>query len=188
MTILYPNFSTKIPKLGIFVLKFRHFRFSVKFWKSTNMRVLISNTTKGFFLILAQKYPNQAFLVPNLGIFVEGTDFKYGNIVFKFQPQITQIRHFWCQLQAFLLFHEILQLGKFEGGHFEYDNSSLKLQPHIIQYSIFAPKYRRFCFKVKFSKQSNFRVMVSNMAKLFSNSSRKIHKPGFFAPKFKRFC
>ena len=52
-----------------------------------------------FFKILPQKYPNKAFLVPNLGIFVcrkilqldkfEGADFKYDNIVFKFQPQNT---------------------------------------------------------------------------------------------------
>ena len=39
------------------------------------------------FKILAQKYPNKAFLVKN-----------------------SQIRHFWFQIQAFLFFRKILQL------------------------------------------------------------------------------
>ena len=61
-----------------------------------------------FFLIIAQKHPNKAFLVPNetfsffhevlqLGKF-EGDNFKYNNIIFKFQSQNTQIRHFWSQI------------------------------------------------------------------------------------------
>ena len=57
-----------------------------------------------FFLILAQKYPNRAFVVPNLGTFIfheiwqletfEAADFKYDNIIYKSQPKNTQIRHF----------------------------------------------------------------------------------------------
>ena len=50
-----------------------------------------------------------AFLVHNLGIFgffckmlrldeFEGADFEYDNIIFKFQPKNTQIRHFWFQI------------------------------------------------------------------------------------------
>ena len=35
-----------------------------------NSRVLISNRTDFLFLILAHKYQNQAFLVPNLDVFV----------------------------------------------------------------------------------------------------------------------
>ena len=56
------------------------------------------------FKIPAQKYRNKALLVPNLGILFlqeilqlgkfEGTYFKYANIIFKFQPQNNQIRHF----------------------------------------------------------------------------------------------
>ena len=47
-----------------------------------------------FFQVLDQKYPNKAFLVPNLGTFVflrnfeldksEGADFRYVNTFFKF--------------------------------------------------------------------------------------------------------
>ena len=54
-----------------------------------------------------------ASLVPNLGIFFwkfckldkcEGADFKYDNNVFKFQPQNTEIWHFWSQTSEFLFF------------------------------------------------------------------------------------
>ena len=50
-----------------------------------------------FFKILVQKYPNKAFLLPNLGIFFpwkilqfdkfEGADFKYDNSFLKFYPK-----------------------------------------------------------------------------------------------------
>ena len=46
------------------------------------------------FQIPAQKYRSQGFLVGNLGIFVEGTDYRYDNIVLKFESKNTQIRHF----------------------------------------------------------------------------------------------
>ena len=59
----------------------------------TNLRVLISNMTI-FLKILSQKYPNKAFLVPNLRIFFfrkilqsdkfKGADFKYDNSFLKF--------------------------------------------------------------------------------------------------------
>ena len=85
---------------------------------------------------IAQKYPYKAFLVPNLGIFVFPrnfairqirADFKYDNIVFKFQPENTQIRHFWLQIYAFLFFREVLQLDKVEVADFKYDNSIFKI-------------------------------------------------------------
>ena len=58
-----------------------------------------------YFQIPVQKYPNQAFLVPNLGIFVslqnfamrqiQGSDFKYDNSFLNFKPKKTQTRHFY---------------------------------------------------------------------------------------------
>ena len=89
---------------------------------------------------LAQKYVIKTFLVPNLGIFlislileldiINGADFKYDNIIFKFQPKNTQIKHFWFQIKAYLVpnsgifvfFRQILQLEKFEGADIKYDN------------------------------------------------------------------
>ena len=56
----------------------------------------------------------------------EGADFKYDNIVFKFQPQNTQIRHFWSKIYGFLFFREILQIDKFEGADLKYDKTFSK--------------------------------------------------------------
>ena len=61
---------------------------------------------------------SQAFLVPNLWSFVEVPDFKYGNIVFKFQPKNTQARLFLVpNLSIFV-----------EGAGFRYDNIVCKFQ------------------------------------------------------------
>ena len=54
--------------------------------------------------ILAQKYPNKAFLVKN-----------------------TQKWHFWSQIYPFLFLHKILELDKFEAADFKYENNFLKL-------------------------------------------------------------
>ena len=48
--------------------------------------------------MLVQKYPNNAFLVPNLGTFVESVDLRYDNVVFKSQPKTTQMRCFWSKI------------------------------------------------------------------------------------------
>ena len=57
----------------------------------------------------------------------EGADFKYDNIVFKFRPKSTQIRHFLSQILAFLFFGKTLLIDKFEGVDFKYDNSFFKI-------------------------------------------------------------
>ena len=69
MTIVFESSCPKIPKQGIFSPKIRHFGFFAKFCSQINSTVLISNIHQDFE-ILAQKYPNEVFLVPNLGIFV----------------------------------------------------------------------------------------------------------------------
>ena len=53
--------------------------------------------------------------------------------------------------------------------------------------SIFGPKFRHFCFFLKFCKQTNLKVLIPNMTIIFSNSSRKIQKCGIFGSKFKNF-
>ena len=57
----------------------------------------------------------------------EGADFKYDNRFLKFQPQNTQTWYFLSQIQAFSLFHDILQLDKFEGVDFKFDNSFFQI-------------------------------------------------------------
>ena len=129
MTILFSNYSQKIPKPDFFGHKFSYFCFSVKFCKQTNLRVLISNITMVFLKFLPKNTQIRHFLVKN-----------------------TQIRHFWSQIQAFLYFCEILQSDKFEGADFKYDNIVFKFQPKIPKSGIFGPKFRHFCFSVKFCK------------------------------------
>ena len=79
--------------------------------------MLISNIAKVFKKTLAQKYPDTAFFIPNLDVFrffleillfdkFEGADFKYDNIVVKFQLKTTQIRHFWSRTSVFLFLHQ----------------------------------------------------------------------------------
>ena len=68
--MLFSNSSPKISKSGIFGPKFKNFYFCTKVCYKTNSRTLISNMTIISFQILAQKYPNNAFLVPRLGIFI----------------------------------------------------------------------------------------------------------------------
>ena len=62
---------------------------------------------------------------------IGGAAFKHHNIVFKSQLKNTQVRHFWPEIEAFLLFCEILQKDKFEGDDFKYGNSSLIILPKI---------------------------------------------------------
>ena len=81
------------------------------------------------FKILAQKYPNKAFLVKN-----------------------TQIRHFWSQIQVFLFFRKILQLDKFEGADFKYDNSIFKILAQKYPNKAFLVKnsqIRHFWFQIQ---------------------------------------
>ena len=49
----------------------------------------------------------------------------------------TQVRYFWSQIQAFLFFHEILQLEKFVGADFKYYNIVFKFQPKNPQTTLF---------------------------------------------------
>ena len=140
---------SKIPKNGIFSPKFGHFCFSAKFCNQINSRVLISNMTIVFFfkflpknskirhfwskiqknVIFGPKFRQFGFFTK----FCNRTNSKVlisnmTKVFFKFQPKNTLIRHFWSQIQAFSLFHEILQLDKFKGADFKYGNIIFKFQ------------------------------------------------------------
>ena len=60
---------TLMDKKSIFGPKFRHFCFFTKFCIYTNSKVLISHMTN-VFSNYSQKYQRNAFLVPNLSIFI----------------------------------------------------------------------------------------------------------------------
>ena len=70
--------------------------------------------------------------------------------------------------------------------------------PKLHKSGIFGTKFRHFCFLVKFCKQTNLRVLISNTAMVFlkflpKNTQiryfwLKIPKYGIFGPKFRHFC
>ena len=77
-----------------------------------------------FLKILAQKYLNKAFLVPNLGIF--------------------------CFVFCFLC--EIFPLDKFEGANFKYDNIVFKFQSKNTENEVYlVPNLGIFCFATNFA-------------------------------------
>ena len=81
-----------------------------------------------------------------------GTDFKFDNIVFKFQLKNTQIRHFWSQIKGILFLHQTLQQDKFEEAGFKCDNSIFKFEPKYMQIrGIFGPKFKDFHFAPNFA-------------------------------------
>ena len=114
-------------------------------------------------------------------------------IVFlKFQPQNSQIRHFWSQFQAFLLFHDILLLDKFKGAGFKYDNSLKKKKiaqknPNTAflvknsQMRLFGPKFKHFCFFTNICNQANLKVLISNMTIMFSIPTQKYPNQAFWS-------
>ena len=95
MTILFSNSSSVffIPKSDIFGPKFGHFGLA-----NTQIWGCWFQIWQYCFQMPAQKYPNNAFLVPNLGTFVESVDLRYDNVVFKSQPKTTQMRCFWSKI------------------------------------------------------------------------------------------
>ena len=77
-----------------------------------------------------------------------------------FQPKNTQIRNFWSQLQAFLFFHEILQLDKFEGADFKYNKIIFKSQPKNNQIRHFGFKFNDSYFCTKLCNKTNSRTLI----------------------------
>ena len=72
----------------------------------------------------------------------EGADFKYNNIISKFQPKNTQIWHFWSQIYGFLMLHQTLKPDKFKDVDFKYD----------IFFQILSQKYSYKASSVKIPK------------------------------------
>ena len=95
----------------------------------------------GCFLILAQKNPNQAFLVPNLWIFVEFPDFKYGNrVFFNYCPKISKSGIFspkfmnFCWIPWFQIWQYCFQIPAKK-----YPNKAF-----------LSPKFKHFCWRCWF--------------------------------------
>ena len=111
----------------------RHFRSQIwnvfvfhKFLPIANLRTAFGNS---FFRISVWKYPNKAFLGPNLNVFYfaqilyfemfRGTDLKYYNTFFKFQFKNIQIRHYGPKSFCFFCFTRIYPVWQILGCWFE---------------------------------------------------------------------
>ena len=68
---------------------------------------------------------------------------------------------FWSQIQAFLLFQDILQLEKFEGAGFKYNNIIFKSQPKNTQMRHFwSHILRTFIFYTELCDKGNSRALM----------------------------
>ena len=117
---------------------------------------------QNYLQTLAQKKPNQTFLVSNWNIFiftpnlatrqVQDADFKYENIFLKLQPKNTQIRHCSFLFYVFSFFHKTLQSGKFEFGAFKYENIFFQiLTQRWLYHTLLIPYLRIFIFALNFA-------------------------------------
>ena len=114
------------------------FKYDIIFkFQPKNTRTRISGPKfKDFYFCTKPFYKmNSKTLISNMTIFL-----------FKFQPKNTQIRHFWSQVYAFLFFHEILQLDKFEVADFKCGNSLFKIPNKQDKFKHF--KYDNSIFKL----------------------------------------
>ena len=63
----------------------------------------------------------------------QGADFKYDNIIFKFQPKNTRITHFWSHIFGLSFIHQTLLQDKFKDTDFKYDYILFNFQTKNIQ-------------------------------------------------------
>ena len=75
----------------------------------------------------------------------------------KLQPKITQIRYFWSQIQASVIFHEILQLDKFEEADFKYHHSFFRIPVQkYLNHALLVANLRIFVFLHQTLQQDKF--------------------------------
>ena len=136
------------------------------------------------------KIPKNGIFGPKFGHFFfwkfckldkcEGADFKYDNIIFKFQSKNTKIRHSWSQIQAFSFLHQTLQQDKFDDADFKYDINVFKFQPQNTEIWHFWSQISEFLFFAQ--NKGNSRVLISNMTMVFQNCGLKHPNKAFLIP------
>ena len=97
--------------------------------------------------------------------------------------KISQIRHFWAQIELCLIFRKILQLDKFEEVDSKYDNSFLKFQSQNRHLRNFLSKFRSFCFFTKFfAIRQNWECWFQTWQAFFKLVAQKHPNKTFFVP------
>ena len=129
----------------------------------TQIREWWSQIWQYCFQMPAQKYPNKAFLVPNLSIFVESADFRYNNVVFKSQPKTTQMRRFWSKILHTAFSSAKFGIFVFPQKFFSYTKSGVLISKVTILLSNYNSKITKLgIFGLEFRHFHFF--MISNMA------------------------
>ena len=113
----------------------------------------------------------------------ECADFKYDNIIFKFQPKDTQIKHFRSQIWAFFILHLTLHQEKFKDADFKCDNIFFQIPAQKYPNMVFLVPNLEF-FSRNFAIRQIWGCWFQKWQKFFKNSSPKIPTWGFLGPKF----
>ena len=142
-TIRLSNFSSKIPKEGIFGLKFRHFLTFCKNLKIDQFQGVDFDYDNIFIKFLLKNAQKSHYLAIILAIIVfsrilendkfEGVAFKYNNNFMKIIVQKYSNKPCLVSNLHNIVFSKILQLDKFNGFDFKYDNSFFKFLPKNTQ-------------------------------------------------------
>ena len=98
------------------------------------------------------------------------------------------MRHFLSNTYAFVLFHKISQLDKFEGANVEYNSIifkyELKKKPKP---GIFGPKLKGFLICTKLCNKTNLRGLILNVTKVFQSCCAKQPSKVFVVRNFRIF-
>ena len=145
---------------------------------------------KVFLFILAQKYPDKTFLVPNLGIFIflrkfavrqiRGCWFQIDKIIFKFQHKYTQIRHFWSKNLRIFVFAPNFTTRQIRGCWFHIP--ALKYANLALLQIWQVPTLRIFIFCAKLCNKANSRPLISNMKMVSQNCYPEHPNKAFLVP------
>ena len=110
----------------------------------------------------------------------EGADFKYGNIVFKFQPKNTKIRHCWSKFWNFNLCTKLCSKTNSRTVIWVmtiiFSNSS----PKIRKLGIFGSKFKNFYFAVYFAIRKIWGCWFQIWERFFRILDQKYRNKAFF--------
>ena len=153
------------------------------------------------FQTYVPKYPNKAFLVPNLLFFLFWTIFcisanskmLISNITIVFQiyrakyPNKAFLDPFFIvAVIAVAVLLEFWYLDKLESADFKYGNNFSNLQPKITQIYIFGSRFENCLFCINYCLMTYSKVLTSNVTIVLENSSLQITQK-HFCPRFNVF-
>ena len=144
-----------------------------------------------YFQSLPQKYPNKAFFVRNLGIFVFSEKFGTRQIwgsfsqirqySLKFLPKRYPDKTYWSEIDALLFLFKVLEFDKSKGVDFKYENSYLKFCHKNIKttyFCMFSVLY--FCKTLQFAKSEG--ADLKNGNNYFQSVHQKYPNKAFLVP------